>query len=106
MINEVDYQAFVWIRENVDSDYSKAILDPWKATAFTAITGREVLTRIGEAPTVKDVEVVNFLNGGCQDTAYLRNNNISLVYTPVRVNNEDLVQVQQYVYLLKESQTE
>jgi hypothetical protein len=104
MINETDYQEFVWIRENVDAEYSRAILDPWKATAFTAITGRQVLTRIGAAPTVKDIEVVNFLNGGCQDTAYLRDNNISLVYTPVRVNNADLVQVRQYVYLLEEAQ--
>jgi hypothetical protein len=102
MINEADYQAFVWIKENVDNDYSKAVLDPWKATAFTAITGRQVQTRIGEAPTGKDVEAINFLNRSCQDTAYLRDNNISLVYTPVQVQNEDLVQVQPYVYLLRE----
>jgi hypothetical protein len=104
MINQTDYQEFVWIKENVSAEYSRAILDPWKATAFTAITGRQVLTRIGAAPTVKDVEVVNFLNGGCRDTAYLRSNDISLVYTPVRVNNPDLVQVRQYVYLLGEAQ--
>ena len=100
MIEEEDYQAFVWINENVDGSYRKGILDPWKATAFSAITGRPVVTRIGEAPTVKDAEVVRFLSDGCKDTAYLKNNGVSIVYTPVTVQNPDLVEVRQYVYLL------
>ena len=40
MIEDEDYQAFIWIKENVSENHEKAILDPWKATAFTAITGR------------------------------------------------------------------
>ncbi len=26
MLNEEDYQAFVWVKENIDSSYEKAIL--------------------------------------------------------------------------------
>ncbi len=106
MIHQDDYEAFVWIKENVGGEYDRAVLDPWKATAFTAITGRYVLTRIGEAPTVKDAEVVRFLNGGCSDTTYLKNNGVSIIYTPVRVSNPDLVEVRRYIYLLKETQVQ
>ena len=103
MIEETDYQAFVWIKENVAAGYRKAVLDPWQATAFTALTGRPVLTRIGEAPTVKDVEVIGFLSGGCRDTGYLRSNGVSLVYTPAPVDNTDLVKVHENIYLLKDT---
>jgi hypothetical protein len=101
MINEQEYQSFVWIRENVDASYQKAILDPWKATAFTGITGKYVLTKIGEAPTGKDVEVIDYLNGGCKDTSYLIDNGVSLVFSPVKVENDDLIEVHPEVYLLK-----
>jgi hypothetical protein len=40
MIDSEDYQSFVWIKDNLDENYDEGILDPWKATAFTAITGR------------------------------------------------------------------
>jgi hypothetical protein len=105
MINEEDYQAFVWIKENVDDCYEKAILDPWKATAFTAITGKNVLTRITVSPQDKDIEAVDFLNNGCRDTSYLKDNGVSLVYTNVPVDNADLVEVRQYVYLLEDTPT-
>jgi hypothetical protein len=102
MISEEDYQAFVWIKDNVPGGYQKAILDPWKATAFTAVTGKNIFTRITVSPQSQDIEAVTFLDGGCRDTAFLRDNGISLVYTPVPVMNADLVEVRQYVYLLKE----
>jgi hypothetical protein len=105
MIDGEDYQAFVWIKENVPGDYQKAILDPWKATAFTAITGKNIFSRITESPQSQDLEALDFLDGGCRDTAFLRDNDISLVYTSVPVVNADLVEVRPYVYLLQEAQT-
>lgn len=36
VIDEQDYEAFVWIRDNVNESYEKAILDPWKAAPFAA----------------------------------------------------------------------
>jgi hypothetical protein len=104
MISEQEYQSFVWIKENVDASYQKALLDPWKATAFSGITGKYVLTRIGEAPTGKDVEVINYLNGGCKDTNYLIDNGVSLVFSPIKVENSDLIEVHPQVYLLKRSE--
>jgi hypothetical protein len=100
MINGEDYEAFVWIRQNVDSSYEKAVLDPWKATAFTAITGRHVYTRITAHPWPSDEEASKFLSQGCKDTAFMRNNGISIVYTRASCDNPDLVEVRKYVYLL------
>ncbi|MFQ6122503.1 MAG: hypothetical protein ACE5LA_05525 [Dehalococcoidales bacterium] len=102
MIDEEDYQAFVWIKENVDKDYEKAILDPWKATAFTAITGRNIYTRIHAFPEPSDEEAREFLQRGCSDTTFLREKGISIIYTRGECRNPDLIEVRENVYLLKE----
>jgi len=102
MINEEEYQEFVWIKENVGEEYDKAILDPWKATPFAAITGRTVYTRIHIAPKPSDDEANEFLSKGCTDTDFLRENGISIVYTQQECSNPDLVEVNKWVYLLKE----
>jgi len=102
MIDTEDYKAFVWIRDNVDDSYQKAILDPWKGTPFTAITGKYVYTRIHMGPDDTTRKVDEYLAGGCKDTDFLRGNGISIVYTQQECSNPDLVEVNKWVYLLKE----
>jgi len=102
MIDSEDYNAFVWIRDNVDESYEMAILDPWKATAFVAVTEKYVYTRIHMAPQAKDNEAQAFLRDGCRDTTFLRENGISIVYTQSPCNNPDLTEVRKNVYLVKE----
>lgn len=99
MIDSEDYQAFVWIEQNVESSYEKAVLDPWKGAAFTAITGKYVYSLIGERPTDKDNEVYAFLDNGCVDTTFLIENDISIVYTRGECRNPDLIEVREYVFL-------
>lgn len=101
MIDGEDYRAFTWIEENLDKAYAKAVLDPWKATAFAAITGRKVYTRIHEYPKSSDEEAYQFLEGGSSNTTFLRENGISIVYSQREVRNPDLVEVRENVYLLK-----
>jgi hypothetical protein len=101
MIEERDYQAFVWIKENVDSDYQKAILDPWKGSAFTAISGKYVYTWIGDRVKDSDLAAYKFLDAGCRDTNFLKENGISIVYTTQECDNQDLVEVAKNVYLLR-----
>jgi hypothetical protein len=114
MIDEEDFQAFTWIEENVGPDYTRAILDPWKATAFAAITGKRVYTRIHSSPLPKDEEAYEFIREGCNDTGFLSGNGITIIYTRVylgpeqgnteyAVSNPDLVEVARNVYLLKKS---
>jgi len=102
MIDEQDYEAFSWIEENLGEEYDRALLDPWKGTAFTAVTGKMVYTKIHAYPTPKDQEVYDFLENGCRDTAFLRQNGISIVYHRGECANPDLVEVRDDVYLLKE----
>lgn len=111
MIDSVDYEAFLWIKENVDTDYQTAILDPWKATAFNAITGKYVYNRIDIAPTATSQVVYDFLQGGSENTTFLKENGINIIYTRVyngnaniafSTNNSDLIEVRENLYLLKE----
>jgi hypothetical protein len=99
MIDTQDYAAFVWIRDNVGGEYDKAILDPWKATAFTAITGKYVYTRIHAYPKPSDEEARKFLDDGCIDTDFLKQNEISVVYSQGECNNPELIEVREGVYL-------
>jgi hypothetical protein len=101
MIDQTDYEAFIWIRDNIGGDYEKAILDPWKASAFTAISGKKIYSRIGAYPSATDKQAMDFLEKGCEDTDFLKANGISIVYTRGDCRNPDLVRVREYVYLLK-----
>jgi len=102
MIDEQDYEAFEWIKNNVGPEYMKAILEPWKGAAFTAITGKNVHTWILGYPLPKDVEAREFLSSNCTDTAFLRENGISIVYAENECNNPSLKKVREHVYLLEE----
>lgn len=105
MIEERDYEAFVWIDENVGAEYQKAVLHPWKATAFTAVTGKYVYTRIHNEAGDNDKIAFKFLSDNCTDTAFLIENGISIVYTYGKCDNSDLMQVRENVYLLSENAT-
>jgi len=101
MIDEADYEAFVWIRENVDESYQKAVLDPWQATAFTAITGKHVYTRLHVRPSAQTGQASSFIEDGCADTGFLRENGISIVYSRQPCSNPDLMEIRKNVYLLE-----
>jgi hypothetical protein len=101
MIDNTDYQAFVWIRDNLDSSYKKAILDPWEGAPFTAITGKNVYTWIDERPDKNDRVAYAFLSDGCKDTNFLKKNGISIIYTREACDNPNLVEVAKYIYVLK-----
>ena len=102
MIDDKDYQAFIWIKNNLEGNNEKAILDPWKATAFTAITGKKVYSRTHCYPDSNGQRTYEFLSNGSNDTAFLIENSISLVYTRGIVDNPDLVEVRSNVYLINE----
>lgn len=101
MIDEQDYEAFVWIKENISEGYEKAILNPWKATAFTAITGKKVYGRTQRYPLERAKRASEFLDGRCQDTEFLRENEITIVYYLFACDNPDLIELRPHVYILK-----
>jgi hypothetical protein len=101
IIDDADYQAFVWIRDNLDEQYEKAVMDPWKGAAFAAITEKYVYSWISAYPTERDKQARAFLENDCRDTAFLKENGISIVYTRWVCDNPDLVPVRENVYLLE-----
>jgi hypothetical protein len=101
MIDDADYQTFVWIKENIDNSFQKAILDPWKATPFAVITGKYVFTRIHVGPDATSLKADEFLASGCADTKFLKDNGISIVCTDKECRNPALIKVWDNVYLLK-----
>jgi hypothetical protein len=105
MIDEEDYQAFVWIKENLGKEYDRVLLEPWKATAFTAVTGKKVYSRIHAFPKNIDIAARSFLEDGCTDTAFLKKRGISVIYTEHECRNPDLTEVRENVYMLKEARS-
>ncbi|MFC1900909.1 hypothetical protein ACFLYN_04880 [Chloroflexota bacterium] len=112
MIDEADYAAFTWIQENLGDEYQKAVLDPWKATAFAAITNKYIYTRIHSSPLDKDEEAYDYIRGGSVDTGFLKENGISIVYTRIyngppennviyETSNPDLEKVAENIYVVK-----
>ena len=106
MIDNEDYEAFTWIRDNVDDSYQRAILNPWKGIPFSAITGKYVYAFTEIAPTDRDMEARKFLTNGCRDTNYLVRNRISIIYTKFGCDNPALVEVNKNVYLFKKEDHE
>jgi hypothetical protein len=103
MIDKNDYEAFVWIDKNVGNEYNLALLDPWKATAFTAVTGKKVFRRTTMTTLHEDRQIYKFLAEGSKDSAFLRDKGISLVYTTSPVENPDLYEVRENIYLFKKN---
>jgi len=100
-IDQEDYEAFVWIKGNLDDRYDLAILDPYKGIPFTAITGKITYARVTGVPSPNSVDARLFLGKGCVDTMLMEDNGISIVYTQGECNNPDLIEVRDNVYLLK-----
>ena len=99
IINEEEFEDFMWIRDNLDG---KAILDPWKAIAFTAVAEKPVYVTISLGPCEKTVkrirETVKFFRENCSDTEFLIRNNISIVYYGGSVDNPNLIKVRDKIY--------
>jgi hypothetical protein len=123
MIDDSDYKAFKWIREYMREDNGpteiaaeesrepgsdgierspeKAIVPPWKGTAFTAISEKRVFTRIHSVPQSADTLAADFLKNGAANTDFLLENGISIVYSIEPVTNTDLMEVRTGVYLVR-----
>lgn len=99
IIDEEDYGAFAWARDNLELD-GKALLDPWKAVAFSAVTRIPAARMIYTKREPVDDRVDAFLRDGCLDSAVLRDNGISLVYNRYACDNADLINVKENVYLV------
>jgi hypothetical protein len=101
VIDEKDYQKFLWIKDNTDKD-AIVLLDPWKARAFTTIAERQVYAVLPFGPNDQLMQIVNnaneFLQQNCTDTTFLIENNISVVYSS-ECQNDNLTKVNDNIFL-------
>jgi hypothetical protein len=99
VINDEDFEAFNFIRENTPED-AIVVIDPWKANAITPIAERQVYSRIAQGPNeeieAKNDEIKEFFDNKCQDTGFLEENNINVVYG--ECEDSELVEVYENVW--------
>lgn len=103
LIDQKDFENFLWMRENVGEDQT-VILDPWKARAFPVVGEKKVYAVMPFGPDEKEMTKVNqtydFLRD-CSNTSFLVENNISVVYSRNACINGDLVEVKESIYVLR-----
>jgi len=102
IIDEKEYNDFIWIKNNLEG---KAIIDPWKAIAFTALAEKPVYSTISLGPNPnaekRNKEITKFFKLSCNNTDFLLKNNISIVYSHEGCKNPDLKKVRDRIYILK-----
>ena len=104
LIDEGDYESFIWIKENTPED-SLVLADPYKSRALATVAERRVYGVMPFGPDEEQLKLVSntysFFAGNCTDTYFLIQNNISVVYTKGNCLNTNLVQKTENVYILK-----
>jgi len=98
MIDEDDYSAFVWIGNNCGADDGHVLVDPWPASAFTALSGRTVYSQITGGPSIADAMVQRFLKSGCAGSSFLYENKVTLLYSRLPCGNAELNRIRDNVY--------
>ncbi|RLI95763.1 MAG: hypothetical protein DRO99_05390 [Candidatus Aenigmatarchaeota archaeon] len=102
IITDSNYNDFVFIKENTPGD-AIVLMDPWKANAFPSIGERYIYGRIPPGPSSffgkRNANAGAFFAGKCANTRFLEGNNITVVYSPVKCENEDLDNPRGMIYL-------
>ncbi len=98
MINKDDYGAFKWIGSNLPQ-YKRAILDPWKATAFTALTQKNSARRIFLQRETEDNRIDAFLESGCANSKVLRDYGATIIYNVNDCDNPDVIKIKDRTFL-------
>lgn len=102
IINDKEYNDFIWIRENTDKN-AIILADPWISNAITPIAERSVYSRIVQGPNEKyesrNKEIKDFFESNCTNGNFLKENNITMVYDYERkCINSGLKQIHERVF--------
>ena len=88
LIDEKDYEAFIWIENNMDDyrdenhSYEKAAVHPFKASPFSAITGLYTISSTMHPVYGYELhtDMEKFLNEKCVNTSFLEQHELSVIY--------------------------
>lgn len=104
LIDDQDYQSFLWIKDNTSQD-AVILLDPWKARALPTIAERRVYAVMPFGPNEEQLRLVEkankFFADNCSNTTFLLENNITVVYTKNKCQNPNLVEIKENIYILE-----
>ncbi|RLF39752.1 MAG: hypothetical protein DRN12_06525 [Thermoplasmata archaeon] len=104
IIDDEDYRNFLWIKDNTSED-AIIILDPWKARALPAIAERRVYSVMPFGPDEEQLKLVEntykFFEDSCNNTTFLLENNITVVYTRTPCINPALFEIKENIYILE-----
>jgi hypothetical protein len=104
VINDKQYQDFVWIGDNLCLGYDRALVLPKLGRPFAAITGKYAYVALPltvlpvRSPLVE--EATQVLQEGVPDAAWLRERGVSIVYNERPTPNPELVELRDRVYVL------
>lgn len=105
LITSQDYSNFLYIKSHYAPNSIAILSNPFTARAFTPITGMYVYSVEPFGPSASYSILLNntnsFFAGNCSDSAFLRDNNISIVYTNTTCINSNLTLVHNETYILK-----
>ena len=102
VIDVPTYYNFVWIREELPQS-SVTVMNPSVAWSFVPITGKYVYVAYAAPFGMEEtMEILAFLAEGAPDTSWFRERNIDLIYSVFPLQNPDLVEVRDRVYILRE----
>lgn len=102
MIDAKTYRDFEWIGEELPRD-SVALLNPYIGWAYVPISGQYVYAAYAYPWGVEESrEITNFFMKGASDTEYIKERNVNILYSPIPLNNPDLVEVRHGLYILRE----
>lgn len=99
------YHDFEWLGEELPRD-SIAMLNPYVGWAYFPASGQYVYTARAYPWGVEQArEITRFFMAGAPDTEYIREKNVNILYSPFPLNNPDLVEVRDGVYILREGES-
>ena len=101
VIDDEIYQEFLWVKEYVPPQYQIGVLDTNMAWSFAAITQKYAYTaEVAPNFHAEGRAAMKFLENGARDTSWLIERGIDMVYSPEPVENDELIKVNNNLYLL------
>jgi len=103
VVNTPTYHDFKWIGEELPQD-SVVLLNPYVGWSLVPISGGQYVYTAQAYPwgVEEAIEIDQFFRAGAPDTEYIRERNANVLYSPFPLNNPDLVEVREGVYILRE----
>ena len=103
LITDSQYNDCLWIREELDSSYERAVVNPRMAIAFSSLSGKSIYA--SDAAIIfrhpeRLKEVDEFLQGNASNISWLIERDIDIVYTELPVNNPKLKELKERVYIV------